>query len=217
MRHAHRLAAGRVVRRLRAEVEGLERVPDGGVLLASNHLSALDLYLLSAASPRPAHLIGKEELGRGPIGRFHRLMGMVPITRGSGDHGAIGAAIDLLARGEVVALFPEGTRSPDGRLYKFRSGAARIAAAGQVPVVPVTLLGTAEVWARGQRPRLRRPPAGQLRVVFGEPLSPPADRPRERRVFTRELRARVAAVTDQEPADAFAPVEDEDQRDAIET
>ena len=204
---AHRLAAPTMRRMLRPQISGLEHVPrHGGVVLAANHVSNLDNYLLSSASPRPPLYLGKRELAHGVFGAFNVAMGMIPIDRGRGDQHAIDEVARLLVAGEVIAMFPEGTRSPTGELFRFRSGTARVAAAAGVPVVPVGLCGTAGVWPRGGGPQWRRPARGALAVRFGEPLDPPPDAGRARRLWTQQLRARVARLTGQPIADAFAPV-----------
>jgi 1-acyl-sn-glycerol-3-phosphate acyltransferase len=203
----HRLAAPAVRRLLRPDVHGLEHVPRrGGVLLAANHVSNLDNYLLTSVSPRPPWYLGKRELAHGLFGAFNVAMGMVPVDRGAGDRSAIDRLAALLREGEIVAVFPEGSRSPTGELFRFRSGVARIACAAGVPVVPVGLRGTAGVWPRGGRPRLRRPAGHALQVLFGPPLEPPTEDARARREWTRTLRAGVAALSGQRTVEAFAPV-----------
>jgi 1-acyl-sn-glycerol-3-phosphate acyltransferase len=203
----HRLARPPVLRLLRPRVEGAAHLPPrGGVLLAANHLSNLDNYLLSAVTPRPVWYLGKRELARGLFGAFNVWMGMVPVDRGAADRGPIDRLVALLGAGEAVAVFPEGTRSPTGELFRFRSGIARIARAAGVAVVPVGLRGTARVWPRGGRPRPRRPARGLLEVRFGPALDPPQeDGVRMRRQWTETLRARVAALSGQTSADTFAP------------
>lgn len=206
----HRIAAPSIARVLRPTVTGMHHIPPaGGLLLAVNHTSNLDNYLLSAVCPRPVAYLGKQELARGLFGLFNLAMGMVPIQRGRADPGVIERVAAVLRRGEVIALFPEGTRTPTGELFRFRSGLARIAHDADVPVVPVGIRGAAYVWPRGRRPALRRPRAGELAVHFGHPVAPPDEpRGRARRQWTEVVRSRVAELSAQELADVFAPADD---------
>ncbi|HUH08777.1 MAG TPA: lysophospholipid acyltransferase family protein [Egibacteraceae bacterium] len=207
MQLAHRWVGPGLVRWVRPEIAGAAGVPsDGGVLMASNHRSFLDHYLLAAASPRPVRFLGKSELARGPVGLLHRATGMISVERGSGDLGTIETLTGLLRAGEAVALFPEGTKSPTGELFRFRGGVGRIAAAAGVPIVPVGLVGTAQVWPRGGSPTWRRPRRGQVAVRFGEPMEAPDDDPRARRAFIGALRKQVAALCEQPLADSYAPI-----------
>lgn len=207
MRLAHRWVGPPVLWRLRAEVTGRELVAaSGGVLLAANHRSFLDHYLLAAACPRPMRFLGKRELAVGLVGRFNVAMGMVPVDRGTADVGALGTVVGLLRAGQVVGVFPEGTRSPDGALHRFRSGLARMAAESGAPCVPVGMRGTTQVWPRHGRPSLARPASGTLVVRFGAVLPPPENTPRARRAYTTEVRDRIAALCGQPVSDTFAPI-----------
>ncbi|HEX6255230.1 MAG TPA: lysophospholipid acyltransferase family protein [Euzebyales bacterium] len=210
----HRVAAPPVAWLLRPTVTGTVNVPaHGGVLLAVNHVSNLDNYLVSAVCPRPVAYVGKQELARGLFGAFNVAMGMVPIERGRADASVIEQVADVVRRGEVVALFPEGSRSPTGQLFRFRSGLARIAHAARADVVPVGIRGAADVWPRGRWPKPRRPAPGLLEVHFGAPVAPPeVPQGRARRVWTEQIRAQVARLSGQTMADSFAPVADDGER-----
>lgn len=193
---------------LRPRVRGLEHVPRAGpVILAANHLSLLDPVLLSTVVFRPISYVVKSEYftGTGPGGRavaaFFRAIHQVPVDRSGGRaaDAALRTAAALLARGEVFGIFPEGTRSPDGLLHRGRTGVARIALATGAPVVPVGLVGTAQVLARGSarvrpgRPEVRFGPA----LVFGsEPDTPRSGQDRARAV-TEEIMAAIAALSGQ--------------------
>ncbi|MBB3328328.1 1-acyl-sn-glycerol-3-phosphate acyltransferase [Friedmanniella antarctica] len=152
---------------VRPRVVGSERVPaTGGALLAGNHISGWDTLVIPAMLPRTMTFPAKAELfvGRGPVSRvvawFVRAVGILPMDRTGGRASAssMDVVLDALREGKVVGIFPEGTRSPDGRLYRGRTGVARLALATGVPVIPVGVQHT-------------RPPSLHRAVVrFGEPL-----------------------------------------------
>ena len=160
----------------RPRIEGRGKVPKAGpVIFASNHLSFLDSIAIPVAAPRPVHFLAKSSYfeGTGLSGwasrEFFTAIGAVPVQRGAGQ-----AALDaldqqrvLLEQGSAVALYPEGTRSLDGRLYKGRTGVAFLALQTGAPVVPVGLVGTDKVMPVGAKlPSIRH----RVTVRFGEPL-----------------------------------------------
>ncbi|MFF2752672.1 lysophospholipid acyltransferase family protein [Psychrobacillus sp. NPDC058041] len=141
----------------RFEVIGAENFPkDGGILLCSNHIEALDPPVVGINAPRPVNFMAKEELFRIPILKSI-LPGVnaFPVKRGMSDRDALRRAIKLLKDGEVVGLFPEGTRSKDGTLGKGFSGAGFFALRGDANVVPCAIIGPYK-------------PFRKLKIVFGE-------------------------------------------------
>ncbi|BCK55146.1 lysophospholipid acyltransferase family protein [Nocardia wallacei] len=167
----------------RPEVEGLHHVPRSGpVIVAANHLAAIDSLYLALVLPRRITFLAKREYftERGLRGRINRWVmtatGQVAVDRsgGSASTAALDAAARILESGGVWGIHPEGTRSPDGRVYRGRTGAIRVAMRTGAPLVPVALSGTDLVNRRGRR--LLRP--ARVHIVFGRPRTfPPLDRP----------------------------------------
>ncbi|QIG38184.1 1-acyl-sn-glycerol-3-phosphate acyltransferase [Microbacterium sp. 4R-513] len=202
---------GRLV--YRPHVEGKANVPKSGpVIFASNHLSFIDSIAIPVAAPRPVHFLAKSSYfdGKGLSGwasrEFFTAIGAIPVQRGAGQ-----AALDaldqqrrLLEEGKAVALYPEGTRSLDGRLYKGRTGVAFLALQTGAPVVPVGLIGTDKVMPVGAKmPSLSE----RVSVRFGKPIDVShhgtAESGRARRLATDEIMAAIHALSGQELANAY--------------
>jgi len=159
----------------RPKVTGLRHVPtNGGVIIASNHLSFSDSIFMPLVVPRKVTFLAKSEYFTSPgiKGFIKKLtfiaLGQVPIDRAGGrrSEAAILTGLELLKAGDCIGIYPEGTRSPDGRLYKGRTGIARMAIESGCPIVPVAMFNTAEIQPTGQVvPKVRR-----VEMVFGEPL-----------------------------------------------
>ena len=155
----------------RVEADGCERIPTtGGAVIAANHLSFIDSLFIPLVLRRRVTFLAKCEYFENPrTAWFFRLAGQIPCDRNDGTE-ALEAAREVLQRGGIVAIYPEGTRSPDGRLYRGRTGVARLAVEEGVPVIPCGLRGTDKVMPRYmRRPRVR----GRKRVCvdFGAPLN----------------------------------------------
>jgi 1-acyl-sn-glycerol-3-phosphate acyltransferase len=160
----------------RPTVEGLDHVPPTGpVIVASNHVSFADSLVIPIVAPRKVIFLAKQDYftGRGPKNALQRAwftgMGMVPVDRDDTRSAlaSLDIALDVLGRGEAFGVYPEGTRSRDGRLYRGRTGVAHLALTSGAPVVPVGLIGTQDLQPVGRRlPRLAR-----VTVRFGEPLT----------------------------------------------
>jgi 1-acyl-sn-glycerol-3-phosphate acyltransferase len=198
----------------RPTVEGLEHVPTtGGAILAGNHLSVADELFLGAVVPRHIAFWAKAEYftGTGVRGWLTRSvvsgLGAIRVERAGGRAAlsAFDGAIPLLREGDLVAVYPEGTRSPDGRLYRGRTGAARLAVGAGVPIVPVGILGTDRVQPIGARmPRLG---AGRVVLRFGKPIDV-TGRSSDRsalRELTDEVMAEIQKLTGQVYVPRYAP------------
>jgi 1-acyl-sn-glycerol-3-phosphate acyltransferase len=195
----------------RPHIVGRHLVPrTGPVIFASNHLSFIDSIAIPVAAPRPVHFLAKSSYFDTWASRqFFSAIGAIPVERGAGQ-----AALDaldqqrrLLDDGHAVALYPEGTRSLDGRLYKGRTGVAFLALQTGAPVVPVGLIGTDVVMPVGARfPTLRQ----RITVKFGAPLDlaahGPATSGRARRAATDEIMAAIHALSGQELAGMYNEV-----------
>ncbi|GCE37117.1 1-acyl-sn-glycerol-3-phosphate acyltransferase [Rhodococcus wratislaviensis] len=159
----------------RPTVEGTENIPaEGGAILASNHQAVLDSFFLPLRVPRRITFLAKSEYftGTGLKGAFQRwffsVVGQVPIDRTGADaaQDALNAGLRVLSQGKLLGIYPEGTRSPDGRLYKGKTGLARMALESGVKVIPVAMIGTEKVNPIGSR--VWRPAKVTIRV--GEPI-----------------------------------------------
>jgi 1-acyl-sn-glycerol-3-phosphate acyltransferase len=196
-------------------VEGLENIPlTGGAIFAGNHLSVADELFLGSVVPRHIAFWAKSDyfVGTGLGGYFLRNLmhglGAIRVERGGGRAAltAFDGAIPVLKAGDMVAVYPEGTRSPDGRLYRGRTGAARLALAAGVPIIPVGSLGTETVQPIGQ-PYPKLVGHGKVTMKFGKPIET-AGRSDDRtslRALTDEVMAEIQKLTGQEYVPRYAP------------
>jgi 1-acyl-sn-glycerol-3-phosphate acyltransferase len=154
---------------------GRKQVPSqGAAILASNHLSFADSIILPLMLERPVAFLAKSDYftGRGLKGWATRLFfkgtGQIPIDRSGGkaSEASLNTGLQVLGKGDLLGIYPEGTRSPDGKLYRARTGIARMALEARVPVVPVVMVDTDTMMPIGQRvPRVMR-----VGIIIGEPL-----------------------------------------------
>ncbi|WP_213454076.1 lysophospholipid acyltransferase family protein [Rhizomonospora bruguierae] len=197
----------------RPKVDGLEHVPArGGAILAGNHLSVADELFLGAAVSRHIAFWAKAEyfIGDGLRGWFTRTvlegLGAIRVDRGGGRAAlaAFDGAIPVLKAGGLVALYPEGTRSPDGRLYRGRTGVARLAVAAGVPVIPVGVVGTDKIQPIG---KLMPKPGPRPEVRFGKPMdfTGRAADSAGLRAITDEVMSEIQKLSGQEYVPRYAP------------
>lgn len=201
----------------RPRVEGVENIPgDGPVILAGNHLTFIDSLILPLVAGRQVFFIGKNEYvtGRSLKGRlmawFFTGVGMIPVDR-DGGHGGVAALMTgrrVLDEGRVFGIYPEGTRSPDGRLYRGRTGIARLTLMTGAPVVPFAMIGTDRVQPGGKGlPRIGR--GHRITVRFGAALDFSRYEGMERdryvlRAATDEVMTEVMRLSGQEYVDMYA-------------
>jgi 1-acyl-sn-glycerol-3-phosphate acyltransferase len=194
----------------RVKVEGIEHVPaEGGAILAGNHLAVFDSFFLPLVIKRRVTFVAKAEYFEDPkTAWFFRAVGQIPIKRGGGSASmrALESAKEVLQAGELFGIYPEGTRSPDGRLYKGHTGVARLAVQCKVPVLAVACIGTRETQTPGKLlPRVFMP----ITIRISKPLdfSRYADRPTDPlvlRQITDEIMFELKELGGQEYVNQYA-------------
>jgi 1-acyl-sn-glycerol-3-phosphate acyltransferase len=194
----------------RVRVEGLEHIPaDGAAVLASNHLAVCDSFFLPLVLRRRITFVAKAEYFEDPkTAWFFRAAGQIPIKRegGSASERALESARDVLKAGGLFGIYPEGTRSPDGRLYKGHTGVARLALQCGAPVIPVAMIGTREAQPIGKAmPRLFMP----ITIKIAQPMrferyAERAGDPKVLRQITDEVMFELRELSGQEYVPAYA-------------
>lgn len=209
----------------RPRIEGLEHVPSSGAaIVAGNHLSFADHFLMPAILKRRITFLAKAEYFTGPgikgrlTAAFFRSAGQIPVDRSGKEAGqaAIREGLGVLAKDELLGIYPEGTRSHDGRLYKGKVGVAVMALRAEAPVIPCAMIGTFEAQPPGRKlPRIR-----PVSIRFGEPLdfSRYAGMENEKtvlRAITDEIMYAILTLSEQEYVDRYAAdVKKEEARQA---
>jgi 1-acyl-sn-glycerol-3-phosphate acyltransferase len=196
----------------RPKVRGLRNVPTRGpVIIASNHLSFSDSIFMPLVVPRKVTFLAKSEYftSPGPKGFIKKLtfiaLGQVPVDRSGGrrSEAALITGLKVLADGDCLGIYPEGTRSPDGRLYKGRTGIARLAIESGAPVIPVAMFNTDKIQPTGKViPNVKR-----VEMSFGKPMyfeGDPTDLELLRDV-TDDIMNAIQAMSGQEYIDIYAP------------
>jgi 1-acyl-sn-glycerol-3-phosphate acyltransferase len=190
-------------------VEGAENIPAvEPVILAMNHLSFIDSILVPVAIERPVYFLGKADYWDSWRTRwFFEGTGVVPVRRGGSGSGdaALSTGVEILGRGDLLGIYPEGTRSPDGRLYRGKTGPVRMALEAGVRIVPVAVIGTDRAMPTGTYVPNRSP----VTIRYGKPLdlSRFADRredPFVLRSATDELMFEIMLLSGQEYVDEYA-------------
>jgi 1-acyl-sn-glycerol-3-phosphate acyltransferase len=197
-------------RYFRTQTEGLEEnVPEREpAILACNHLSFIDSILLPVAIPRPVYYLGKADYWDSWKTRwFFEGTGVVPVRRGGSGSGddALATGVEILKRGELLGIYPEGTRSPDGRLYRGKTGPVRMALEAGVPIIPCAVIGTDRAMPTGKYVPNRHP----VTLRYGPPLDfsryvDRRDDPFVLRSATDELMFEIMLLSGQEYVDEYA-------------
>jgi len=195
----------------RPKVKGLRHVPaTGPLIIASNHLSFSDSIFMPLVVPRKVTFLAKSEYftSPGPKGLLKKLtfiaLGQVPVDRSGGrrSEAALITGLQVLAEGKCIGIYPEGTRSPDGRLYKGRTGIARLAIESGAPIVPVAMFNTEKIQPTGQVvPNIKR-----VGMTFGEPMYFDGDSTdlQYLREVTDIIMKRIQELSGQEYVDQYA-------------
>jgi 1-acyl-sn-glycerol-3-phosphate acyltransferase len=203
----------------RPTIRGAENVPAaGGVILASNHLSFIDSFAIPLAAPRQVRFLAKDDYFTGPGVRgtvtrgVFESVGAIPVDRHSSRAAqeSLEAALAVLAQGEAFGIYPEGTRSRDGLLYRGRTGVGYLALTAKVPVVPVALSGTQDI----QPVEARFPRLARVSVTFGPALDfteryAGVPQGRARREVTDEIMDAVAGLSGQARASGYNQIPSE--------
>lgn len=179
------------------QVRDVGRIPgDGPVILAANHGSQIDPLVMAAAVPRRCTFLTAAELLTRPVlGRLIRPFRVIPIRRGQFDRRAIEECLTRLEHGEALVIFPEGTISAEGRLLPAQDGMAFVAARARVPILPMGISGTRQVWPSGAR----WPRRGTVTVRVGEPIVPEAaPSRREQSALTARVMEVIRRLADRE-------------------
>jgi 1-acyl-sn-glycerol-3-phosphate acyltransferase len=198
------------------DLQGFEQLPETGpAILCSNHVSFLDSAFLIIQVPRNISFVGKSEyLDSWKTRRLFPALGMIPIDRKGGEKAqtALSAAENVLQRGELFGIFPEGTRSRDGMLYKGKTGAARLAMKLDCPIFPVGIVGTREI----QPPDAKVPRVGgRVKITVGKPIMPEryAQRSDDHVVLREmidEVMFEIQSMTGQQYRNVYADEQQED-------
>jgi 1-acyl-sn-glycerol-3-phosphate acyltransferase len=195
----------------RPKVKGLRNVPASGpLIIASNHLSFSDSIFMPLVVPRKVTFLAKSEYftSPGPKGLLKKLtfiaLGQVPVDRSGGrrSEAALITGLQVLSEGKCLGIYPEGTRSPDGRLYKGRTGIARLAIESGAPVIPVAMFNTEKIQPTGQViPNIQR-----VGMTFGEPMYFDGDSTdlAHLRIVTDQIMNRIQELSGQEYVEEYA-------------
>ncbi len=186
------------------EIKGKENIPKEkiGLIIVANHASYIDHFIfggiIGKITKRMVHFLSKKEHFEGPQRKWHEFLEAIPIDRQAGGKTGLEDAIKALKKGKIIAIYPEGTRTLTGKLQKGKTGAARLALAAKVPILPIGLIGTSKIMPKGQHyPNLKRADVNIGKLMYFDKYYGKENNKKTLRLLTTKIMKEIAKLSKQ--------------------